>query len=1215
MIPIRAKQISFLLFLLLHFIYNSIGQNPIGQTISKIVSASPEASTIAMYQNYPLDFVSGLPNIEIPLFDVKTRAGILPFKLSYHVGKIKPSELTGPCGQGWSLSPDIGITRALHGGVDGINSGYPANTQFGSTGQNYMIAAALNNLDEQPDDFYYSLLAKGGEFIYNQKGGFSTIPFDPVRISQPDNNSFIITDDDGTIYKYGKYSTGSTIVLEHSGTYAPLDKTCWKITEIISFDKSDTILFKYGGSVNTYNIPTYNEQWKIYEYPERTDSQPKIYSTAFNTGGITAGYVVERPAYVTTSIFNLSDYDAMVNVPPNDYSYKMGMTSGTASNPQQQATWSNMIHFGSNYEVPNTVTQSQVEEVQLTEIFTRTTHVILSYSGTQLASISLYAYQNNQNKLAKKIVLFQHQAIFWNDQPLIADPNNKRYFLDSVRFLGSDSTSIGQVYGMGYSPGSCFGIYANYHTDFWGFFGAGVVPSLPYLINSNYNWFSKLTNLGATPQSTDPGFLITSPMWVNAGFEVESIGSGSGTASANFPGILSQITYPTGGSAEFAYESNQYVSSATMSKYVYGAGYRIRQIKYKDNNNKDSIIKIYKYGVGENGLGRTKYKNYAENFMYQEWINTLSYGAYGNLLQKVTTINAKPFLNMSFGDGAPILYDEVAEYTTDLGNNLSTGKTVYKYDINTKSNNWIAMTPIQSDPKTDWQVITPASIEKYRYRNSNYELIQKTAYQYANYYKDTIKAAQTFLSFYNTDPSGGSYVYGMVPYGVPVYSHLDYNIYTGVHKMIAQVDTLFDSGNLANYIATKTTFTYDPSTYYKSSESVIDSKGLNRTTNYWYSYQGNNIYDLRAGQNFYLNLLTSSNRINIPVETKVYKNNILLQTVQQNFNQFYVNQISPSAVYSSVLNNSLVQKISFNRYDKYGNILEQQKTNDVKETYLWGYNSQYPVAKIVGSNYDTVSSLINQGVLDNNATSDVMMRTELNKLRIGLPNAFVDTYTFSPFIGATSQTDPGGHSTYYTYDGLNRLSYIKDKDGNVIKKLFYNYGQVSSSAAYFYNDPISHNYLRNNCSAGNAGSMVTYTVPGYKYSAATKAAANLLAINDTAANGQAYANTNGTCAPIMVAIWGDKDPFVGNNAVYTCQFTNVLTGQQYTFTLSTTYQIIGSIPSGTYNIYMSSSPATTSNDFEIDAHGGGSYLHIYSNTATFMNVAVSSTYDVYQIQY
>jgi YD repeat-containing protein len=54
-------------------------------------------------------------------------------------------------------------------------------------------------------------------------------------------------------------------------------------------------------------------------------------------------------------------------------------------------------------------------------------------------------------------------------------------------------------------------------------------------------------------------------------------------------------------------------------------------------------------------------------------------------------------------------------------------------------------------------------------------------------------------------------------------------------------------------------------------------------------------------------------------------------------------------------------------------------------------------------------------------------------------NAQMTTYCYSPNIGMTHSCDADNRITYYFYDGLARLKWIKDQDGNIIKTIKYHF--------------------------------------------------------------------------------------------------------------------------------------------------------------------------------
>jgi hypothetical protein len=63
----------------------------------------------------------------------------------------------------------------------------------------------------------------------------------------------------------------------------------------------------------------------------------------------------------------------------------------------------------------------------------------------------------------------------------------------------------------------------------------------------------------------------------------------------------------------------------------------------------------------------------------------------------------------------------------------------------------------------------------------------------------------------------------------------------------------------------------------------------------------------------------------------------------------------------------------------------------------------------------------------------------IDEVRLYPSSAQMISFTYSPLIGITSQCDAANRISYYFYDGIGRLSWIKDQDGNIIKTYQYHY--------------------------------------------------------------------------------------------------------------------------------------------------------------------------------
>ena len=145
--------------------------------------------------------------------------------------------------------------------------------------------------------------------------------------------------------------------------------------------------------------------------------------------------------------------------------------------------------------------------------------------------------------------------------------------------------------------------------------------------------------------------------------------------------------------------------------------------------------------------------------------------------------------------------------------------------------------------------------------------------------------------------------------------------------------------------------------------------------------------------------------------------------------------------YSLIKDNDYESELNY-KYDS-SRIVEYIKEDGTPVVYLWSYNNQYPVAKIIGKNYDQVEQAL--GVTFINSLRITTLKKTINnhletlKSNSALSLCLINTYTYKYGVGITSITDPKGFTIYYEYDEFNRLAFIKDADGNILSNNQYNY--------------------------------------------------------------------------------------------------------------------------------------------------------------------------------
>ncbi|MBX2922897.1 MAG: hypothetical protein KF746_11935 [Chitinophagaceae bacterium] len=169
----------------------------------------------------------------------------------------------------------------------------------------------------------------------------------------------------------------------------------------------------------------------------------------------------------------------------------------------------------------------------------------------------------------------------------------------------------------------------------------------------------------------------------------------------------------------------------------------------------------------------------------------------------------------------------------------------------------------------------------------------------------------------------------------------------------------------------------------------------------------------------------------------------------------------------------------------------------------------------------------------------------IDELRLYPASARMSTTTYYVGKGKTSDCDANNRITYYEYDNLGRVRFIKDEKRNIVK--MYEYNTISPTLqngcpATYYSKMASETFTKNSCGSGYVGADITFTIPANKYaSTISQEDADRKAELDLLTNGQSFANANGSCEQIhyntaqstTILSEGCGTGYKGGNVTYT----------------------------------------------------------------------------------
>ncbi|MEM9917258.1 MAG: DUF6443 domain-containing protein [Bacteroidota bacterium] len=464
-----------------------------------VLPPSPSASALVKYVDFPVSYSSGTPQISIPIHTITGRGLSLPISLSYHAGGVRVDDVSSVVGLGWSLQAGGAVTRTVVGKADERPDGF---LQRGaqlpypinlSSNFTDLQQFAEGHWDGQPDVFSFNFGPYSGKFYIDPSNTIRLIPHQDLAIS---------------------YSLCTSCSYPLSGS-------------IISFTikTPDGLVYTFGTSAAV-------------EYSETSS-----YSTIGGNAGCNARSfdVPVATAWYLKEVFNPKTQDHLyLNYTPKNITYDLSYTeSFTMPLPEVPLSGCN-----GNFSRTACVTTKTDNGVILSSIESSYSRVDF-ITGTQRSDIGGTGsggtsrlqeihLKGENGGILKKFKLIQSFVTSSGTTPSTKPDSDKRMYLDKVEEFSATDAFINR-YSFAYFNRDQLPPRLSFEQDHWGYYnGQSNSQSTPFA-SEDFNLLDRVQDR----------FSSFSP----ANRQADGVKASYGT--------LNEVTYPTGGTAQFDYEGNE----------------------------------------------------------------------------------------------------------------------------------------------------------------------------------------------------------------------------------------------------------------------------------------------------------------------------------------------------------------------------------------------------------------------------------------------------------------------------------------------------------------------------------------------------------------------------------------------------------------------------------------------------------------------------------
>jgi len=982
--------------LIISFAVKVQGQNDANDftKVAQILPPSPNAASLGKYGGIDVGLSSGAVNHHIPIFDYTSTSIKVPISLSYTSTGFKVDEIASRVGIGWSLNAGGVITRTVYGGADEnprltVPSDFPNVSRNLINFMDHIVGSSEGPIpatDAQPDIFNFNFNGYSGRFVLDST-------FKPAMLSHSNlkvewdlvRPGFKITTGEGVQYFFGgnganEYTTKTTSGTECGDRYLNSNvQTAWYLYQIVH-PNHDTVNLVYSSLTTNYQTGV-TEVMYAHDIREPNVQFCSGWAPGFNppylsnnncTNGVQTGVVLLQEinsasgGKVKFTYIGRNDYnDRLVST--------IDMYQPGGATPFKTFAFDYLYSFDGSRPFLKTLTEK----------------------GRDLSSVKTHSFLYNEyNSVPGQLSYSQDHWGYFNGKTnatLIPLPNDALYrqFLpaasanrepdpayaqkgllsaviyptggrDSIIYEGNqaykdvvitpDAVNVG---ANAIIPDLSFGVASG--------LSDAVVVSDPQLVLVS----GHCERADPSINNSDPGGTDINVIDLNTNTSVYYIRLQYDQASNEAVQLYAGHSYKirvdvygpnvTGGSG-FSY----YPGVMTVQKMnAPVGGVRVAKVLTTDNATNNTTIKKYIYSDPETPSVSSGISIYEPNYKkyLQVYIPCRSIVNGTNPCNEILVFNYFSMysnsLNNVYGfSSSPVAYSDVVE---SFGEAYENGGIEHKFTVNPDEPAVIYLGgDLLGGPLTSYGWRNGRETYQFVFKRSGSNLTPvKKVY---THYKEDARVDQRFFGYVaNRKYVNNAYpcidLDNPEPWEVNEYELSRYAIFRK-WVYVDSVRTLQYDNNGLNYLETIAATEYGNMDHAMPTKTTtIFSDGRSGVVNTYYPQD----LVLTGPAEIGRQSLIGQHILSPVLQQQILKGSVRTYNASTEYAVFGSGLVLPRSKSLQLGEGPMEKRVDFYRYNTTGGVLEQGKTNDAKECYLWDYGNLYPVAHVVNADSATIA--------------------------------------------------------------------------------------------------------------------------------------------------------------------------------------------------------------------------------------------------------------------